>query len=114
MEHITGQLDLLIELQNKDLVIDRLKKRRDAVPQEIQDMITAASQFKNVLEERKKAVTVFQLARKEKEMELASKEEEIKKPKSTRAHHQYVPPQGSYYRHGFRLPGSLKIKLGHF
>ena len=43
-----------------------------------------------------------------------SKKEEIKKPKSTRAHHQYAPPEGSYYRHGFRLPGSLKIKLGHF
>ena len=49
-----------------------------------------------------------------KRINVRPKKEEIKKLKIKRSYIRYVPPKGSYYRNGFRLPGSLKIKLGHF
>lgn len=42
------------------------------------------------------------------------KKEKVLKLKNMRPNARYVPPKDSYYRNSLRLPGSIRIKVGHF
>lgn len=45
---------------------------------------------------------------------LPTKKQEIKKRYRGRLHSRYAALKGSYWRNGFKLPGSLPLKIGHF
>ena len=76
---IKDQLVKLVELQNLDTQIYALKRERDGKPVKIKELEDSFNEKKKnlaELDERSKAVG---LKRKEKDLELAKKEEEIKK-----------------------------------
>lgn len=73
------EIKLLVVLQEKDVVLNRLRNRCRAIPEEIAAKKTFVAELRAELESKKSSITQFQLKRKEKEIELESKDNEIKK-----------------------------------
>ncbi|NIM02587.1 hypothetical protein GTN66_00305 [bacterium] len=76
------QLKKLIELQEVDLLLDRIRSEMDQIPKEIDRLKGEYEQSAASLNELKKKITELQVDRKNKELELRSKEEELKKHQS--------------------------------
>ena len=74
-----AQLVQLIALQEKDKALDALKASRTAIPQSVEEKRSVLSSSKAAVDEAKRALTKLQLSKKDKELELGTKEEEIKK-----------------------------------
>ena len=79
MEKVQGQIDVLIKLQQLDGEIYKLKEEGNAKPAETQGLKEAFAQQKQALKLQEDEVKSLQLRRKEHEIELATKEKEIKK-----------------------------------
>ena len=76
---IAQQIDKLIKIQEIDSVIYRLRAEKEQRPQQIQQLKQQSEQEKKVLEDNKNSIKQLQLGRKEKEIELETKESEVKK-----------------------------------
>ncbi len=76
------QLKGLIELQEVDLLLDRIRSEIDHIPKEIDRLKTESEQSQASLDELKKKITELQVDKKNKELELKTKEEELKKHQS--------------------------------
>lgn len=70
---------ILIELQNLDLQIDALAQKAQDIPRKIEQLKMEFFEKTEGLEELKQELAKIQLAKKQKELDLSSKEEEIKK-----------------------------------
>lgn len=70
---------ILIELQNVDLQIDALTQKAQDIPRKIEQLKMEFSGKTKGLEELKQEWAKIQLAKKQKELDLSTKEEEIKK-----------------------------------
>ncbi len=79
---LKSQITSLIELQKVDTEIYALRAEKDAKPAEIKALETAFQEKQKHLAELEKALLDLQKQRKDKELELASKEEGIKKLQS--------------------------------
>ncbi len=73
------ELNQILELQEIDKVIDQLTFELNACPVQVQDKKDLIIAVKKDLEEKKGALTTFQLSKKNKELELGSCEERIRK-----------------------------------
>lgn len=73
------KIKLIVELQAKDINLDKLRSRADAIPLEIEEKNSFVENLKGELEAAKKHLTQFQLDKKNRELELESKEQQIKK-----------------------------------
>ena len=73
------QLKRLIQLQEVDLLLDRIRVEIDEIPEEIDRMKREFEERRASLDELKKKMTELQLSRKNKELELKTKEEELRK-----------------------------------
>ena len=69
----------LLGLQERDLELDRLRAELAAVPKAIEGIKKQTEAERTALEESKKELTQMQLQRKEKEVDLETKEGEIRK-----------------------------------
>src|SRR3989339_641360 len=69
----------LVAVQQQDSVLDGLQKESDRIPREIADLQAGLDGAKAKLAEAKAKVVGFEKKKKEKELELASKEEAIRK-----------------------------------
>jgi predicted nucleic acid-binding Zn-ribbon protein len=69
----------LLVLQERDMELDKLQMDIQAIPKEIAGIRAQMASEKAALEDSKKELTHVQTARKEKEAELASKEEAVRK-----------------------------------
>lgn len=76
------QLKRLIELQEVDLLLDRIQNEMDYIPREIDRLKGEFEESQALLNELKKKVTELQIDRRNKELELKTKEEELKKHQS--------------------------------
>lgn len=76
------QLERLIELQEVDLLLDRIRSEIDQIPKEIDRLKKEFEESQTSLNELKKKMTELQVDRKNKELELKTKEEELKKHQS--------------------------------
>lgn len=76
------QLKGLIELQEVDLLLDRIRSEIDHIPKEIDRLKTESEQSQASLDELKKKITELQVDKKNEELELKTKEEELKKHQS--------------------------------
>jgi hypothetical protein len=72
-------LKKLIDLQVKDTAMDKLKKIAEAVPARIEEQNALLASLKQEAEGAKKNATQLQMHRKEKEIELETKETDIRK-----------------------------------
>ncbi len=72
-------LKLLIDLQNMDIVIDKLKERKGSIPEKIKELQEKHNNDLEELENSKSFLSSLQVDKKNKELELASEEEAIKK-----------------------------------
>ncbi|MBN1622607.1 MAG: hypothetical protein JW871_08460 [Endomicrobiales bacterium] len=72
-------IKLLIQLQNKDIELDKLRYRAEAIPKEIEQSSTVLNQYKEEIESSRNELKKLQVSRKEKEVDLESKENDIKK-----------------------------------
>ncbi len=72
-------LKLLMELQNLDLVIDDLKVQKEEIPEKIKGMQEQYKIDVEKMEEDKNSLSYLQVDKKNKEIELGSEEEAIKK-----------------------------------
>lgn len=79
---VNEQLQRLIELQEVDLVLDRIRAEIEQVPKEIDRLVREFEQSQESLNELKKRITQLQVERKNKELDLKVKEEELKKHQS--------------------------------
>jgi len=79
---VNEQLKKLVELQEVDLLLDRIGSEMDQIPKEIDRLKGEYEQSEASLNELKKKITELQVDRKNKELELRSKEEELKKHQS--------------------------------
>lgn len=77
--NVTQQLDFLIGLQEIDSQIYRLDAEKDAKPDEINRIKDSIGRKESALQEAVSSLKVLQLKHKEKEIELLSKEDEVKK-----------------------------------
>src|SRR5207248_1308141 len=76
---VQESIKLLLGLQDRDLEIDRLQAELTSIPKEIAKIEKQIEAEKAALEASKKDLTQAQIQRKEKENELASKEEAVRK-----------------------------------
>lgn len=76
------ELKQLLELQEIDRVIDQLNLDLKKMPLVIEEKRSLIKQEMDLFEEKKKKSVEFQLMRKEKEIELSSQEEKIRKHES--------------------------------
>lgn len=79
MINLEEQLKLLIELQGLDTQILRIERDLESIPQELKEMDDAFEEKKGSLKKSEDAFKALQMKRKDKEMDLASKEGSIKK-----------------------------------
>lgn len=79
MSEHTQKLGLLIGLQEKDIALDKVRHAADSIPQQIEQQKQLIAQLKTDAEGRKKTLQQLQMKRKEKELELDTKEGQIKK-----------------------------------
>jgi predicted nucleic acid-binding Zn-ribbon protein len=79
---VNEQLKKLVELQEVDLLLDRIRSEMDQIPREIDRLKGEYEQSEASLNELKKKITELQVDRKNKELELRSKEEELTKHQS--------------------------------
>jgi uncharacterized protein len=79
MGKIREQLELLAVLQEKDVIIDRLKDIESSIPKQIEELNNVLELKKNTMNGTKNAINELQLKRKAKELDLETKENEIKK-----------------------------------
>jgi len=79
---VNEQLKKLIELQEVDLLLDRIQNEMGEIPGEIDRLKRDFAESLASLDELKKKMTGLQLDRKNKELELKSREEELKKHQS--------------------------------
>jgi uncharacterized protein len=79
MGKIREQLEMLSVLQEKDAVIDKLMDMEKTIPAQIEELKSAIETKKAQMSERKKVINDLQVKRKEKELDLDTKENEIKK-----------------------------------
>ena len=79
MENIKENLTVLIELQKKDSHLDKYRKQMEELPRQVEEKNNLLAGCRTELDEGKKSATQFQLQRKEKEIELAAKENDIRK-----------------------------------
>ncbi len=70
---------MLVALQEKDKAIDALRARADAIPRAIEEQKALLQQVKGASDDAKKSLTHLQMQKKEKEMDLDAKENEIRK-----------------------------------
>lgn len=75
-------LNKLVALQVKDKEIDKLRRELNSLPRQMEEKNNVIADWKRELEESKQASTRFAIERKNLEMELAKKEEEIRKHSS--------------------------------
>ncbi|MEA3306499.1 MAG: C4-type zinc ribbon domain-containing protein [Elusimicrobiota bacterium] len=75
----TTEIKLLVKLQEKDSAIDAVNKKIKAFPGEIEAVKEEFEEKKNVMEEAKKLLSGFQVEKKDKEILMAQREEDIKK-----------------------------------
>jgi len=73
------QLNFLVELQEIDKIIDQLKNEREAIPIQIEKIKNLLEEEKNKIEELKKNLTQLQVERKNQEIELETREQNIRK-----------------------------------
>lgn len=76
------QLKRLVELQEVDLLLDRIRSEIDQIPKEIDRLKREFGKSQASLDELKKKMTELQIERKNKELDLKTKEEELKKHQS--------------------------------
>jgi len=79
MENLEEQLKLLVELQGVDTQILRIERDLESIPRELKKMDDAFEEKKSCLKKSEETLKAFQMKRKEKEMDLESKEGLIKK-----------------------------------
>jgi predicted nucleic acid-binding Zn-ribbon protein len=79
MPEIKQQIELLVILQDKDIVLDKLKKQLSDNPLTIAELNQTLAQYKSETEESKNKLLDMLKLKKEKEIELQTREEEIKK-----------------------------------
>jgi predicted nucleic acid-binding Zn-ribbon protein len=79
MEAIKEKLDLLILLQEKDMLLDRERAQAGEIPLKIEELRGLISGLRGQLDEAKKNVINFQLAKKQKELDLETHEVQIRK-----------------------------------
>lgn len=73
------ELQLLIALQEKDNVLNKLKENAAAIPKKIEEIAAAINNNKSEIDNLKNNTKKLLMARKEKEIELETAENEIKK-----------------------------------
>lgn len=73
------KLALLIALQDKDTLLDQKRLKALDIPKAIDEEKAAFEKIRTEIEDTKKSLTKLQLAKKEKELELESKEAAIRK-----------------------------------
>lgn len=76
---VNADLQKLLELQEIDQKIDGFHIQLENIPREIEEQKTLIQQCLSQIEEEKKKLTNFQLRKKEKEIEVQTQEEKIKK-----------------------------------
>jgi len=76
---VNPELKKLVELQEVDLVLDRIRSEIDQIPKEIERLKKELEESQNLVEDLKKRLIELQIERKNKELELKAKEEELKK-----------------------------------
>ncbi len=79
MSEIKQQIELLVILQDKDIVLDKLKKQLFDNPLAIAEHKQTLDQYRAEAEQSKNKLLDMLKLRKEKEIDLLTKEEEIKK-----------------------------------
>ncbi|MBI4656645.1 MAG: hypothetical protein HY746_07860 [Elusimicrobia bacterium] len=79
MSVMTGNIGPLIELQKKDSAIDDLTAQIREIPETIQRLNAEFEEKKGVLSAQKNAIAVLNVSKKNKEIYLMEKEEQIKK-----------------------------------
>lgn len=79
MIDVKATINLLIALQEKDTALDALRGKAEAVPLTIEEKKGSINAIRARIEDVKKELTQFLLKRKQKEVDLASKEAEIRK-----------------------------------
>lgn len=79
MENYKEKLNLLLQLQEKDAVLDTLKNRAGEIPDRIEELKSKISESRSSYDETKKEVTQLQVLKKQKELELEVQENLIKK-----------------------------------
>lgn len=82
MINLEEQLKLLIELQGLDTQILRIERDLESIPQELKKMDDAFEEKKSNLKKSEEALKTLQIKRREKEIDLESKESLIKKFRS--------------------------------
>ncbi|MCK5357370.1 MAG: hypothetical protein KAJ48_03150 [Elusimicrobiales bacterium] len=75
----TTEIKILVKLQTSDSSIDAINKKINFFPKEIDDINETFEEEKSVLEESKNFLFQIQVEKKDKELSLAQKEEDIKK-----------------------------------
>ncbi len=76
-------IQLLIDLQEKDGILDDSRSQLEAVPGQIQSMLDGLEEKKGLVSAGKEALTTLQVTKKDKEIELTGKEELLKKHHTT-------------------------------
>jgi predicted nucleic acid-binding Zn-ribbon protein len=79
MADIKEKVKLLVTLQEKDCAIDTLRRQAALIPVQVNEQKELLATLKKEAEDSRKGLVQLQLRRKEKEIELESKEGEIKK-----------------------------------
>lgn len=82
MENSAVKLIDLVVLQQKDIHIDQLRKHSHEIPDAVTEKNNELAQSRAEIEDAKKLLTQYQLSRKEKEIELGIKENDIRKHSS--------------------------------
>jgi len=77
--NVEEQLNILIKLQALDAQLYRLRKERTARPKLIEELETRRNEEQAAVKEIEEKIKANQLKRKQKEMDLQSKEESVKK-----------------------------------
>lgn len=79
MEAYKEQLSLLLQLQDKDTVLDEVKGRAEAIPAKIAELKAQIDGSKSSYDEIKKDVTQLQVLKRQKELEVETQEGQIRK-----------------------------------
>lgn len=79
MAHIKETLSILVALQEKDSVLDALRQKAAEYPEAIRQRKQAFDDLRREAEEQKKGLTQLQMEKKNKEIELATRETDIRK-----------------------------------
>lgn len=72
-------IKLMLALQDKDLELDKLRADAAAIPKKVEAVKAQIQTVKKALEDAKKELTTFQLAKKQKELDLDAQETSIRK-----------------------------------